>query len=164
MGSAVLQITNKPQPGHESTEREHVSWLVARLYLSWAAHRGWSWCQPMAVVTLERPSLPVKQHSWLGQGGFASQGAPHAACAAQKSTGWFVPCLPGESCTLTTIPCTSSGQEWQHRQILLGQTPSELHTHPHPEWAQGWCAQNTSSAHQILNNNGQLTGSLPVTT
>lgn len=119
MGSPVLQRANKPQPGHESREREHVFWLVARLYLRWpwAAH---SWCQPVAVVTLERPSLPVKQHSWLDQGGFASQGAPRAACAAQMSTGWGPNSCPACQVraplpTLTTNPCISSGQEWQHR-------------------------------------------------
>lgn len=138
----------------EQRKRTHFL-LMARLYLSWpwAAHNGRSWCQPRLWWHWKgHHSLSNSTAAWSKGGLFHRE--PHvllvlpkrAQAEAQICACQVTAPLPA----LSTIPCISSGQEWQHR-IQSDSAWTDTLWAPHPSTS-GSCDKNTSNAQQILNS------------
>lgn len=130
-------------PARASAEKESTSLArgQAAAQLAMGCSQGGSWCQPMAVWHCKgHQSLSHSTAGWA-KGGLLHR-APRAACAAPN----LCPAAPVPA--LSTIP--SSG--WHRAQPDSAQTRSELHTHPHPAWARGSCAQKQQQSTENWNN------------
>lgn len=90
-------------------------------------------------VTLQRPSVPVKQHSWLGQGGFAPQSPTCCLCCPKF------------------VPCCSSASPQHHPQLRVTQSPARFCTNtlwaphsPTPSMGTGLVCPKTAAEHRKL--------------